>query len=90
MTEQPTRHDNSPYEIRIRGHLEARWATTLGVSRLTRVIDGTTVLHSDAMDQAALHGLLRRVRDLNLPLISVTRIDSGPSNIHHQTKETPL
>jgi hypothetical protein len=68
-------HDDDAYEIRIRGHLDARWATTLGVSELTHETDGTTVLRSDAMDQPALHGLLQRIRDLSLPLISVARVD---------------
>ena len=67
-------HD-AAYEIRIRGHLDARWAKTLGVSSLTHDQDGTTVLRSDAMDQPALHGLLQRIRDLSLPLIAVARID---------------
>jgi hypothetical protein len=67
--------DDAAYEIRIRGHLDARWATTLGVSSLTNETDGTTVLRSDAMDQPALHGLLLRIRDLSLPLISVARVD---------------
>ena len=75
MTEQATRHDSGSYDIRVRGHLDARWATALGVSKLTQEAGGTTVLRSDAMDQPALHGLLQRVRDLNLPLISVLRVD---------------
>lgn len=74
MTEPATKHDDGSYEIRIRGHLDARWAEVLGVSQLTRDPDGTTLLRSDAIDQPALHGLLQRVRDLNLQLISVVRL----------------
>jgi hypothetical protein len=70
-------HD-AAYEIRIRGHLDARWATKLGVSSLAHETDGTTVLRSDAMDQPALHGLLQRIRDLSLPLIAVARIALDP------------
>ena len=75
MTEHPARHEDGTYEIRIRGHLDARWVTTLGVSELTHDTDGTTVLRSNAVDQPALHGLLQRIRDLSLPLLSVVRID---------------
>lgn len=75
MTEHPATHDDSTYEIRIRGHLDARWTATLRVAKLTHETDGTTVLRSDAMDQPALHGLLQRIRDLSLPLIAVARID---------------
>ena len=83
MTEPPTttrRQHEGTYEIRIRGHLDARWAATLGVSSLTHEADGTTVLRGVALDQPALHGLLQRIRDLSLPLISVTRIDPDQPN----------
>ncbi len=63
------------YEIRLRGHLDQRWAARLGVPSLVHETGGTTVLRSNAMDQAALHGLLQRIRDLSLPLISVIRMD---------------
>ncbi|HZY49374.1 MAG TPA: hypothetical protein VFE64_06310 [Devosia sp.] len=63
------------YEIRLRGHLDGRWAERLGISELTQDPDGTTVLSGIAADQAVLHGLLQRIRDLGLPLISVLRID---------------
>jgi hypothetical protein len=63
------------YEIRLRGHLDGRCAERLGISELTQDPDGTTVLSGIAADQAVLHGLLQRIRDLGLPLISVLRID---------------
>jgi hypothetical protein len=63
------------YEIRIKGQLDARWATWFDGLTLTRRTDGTTVLHGSVVDQAALHGLLQKVRDIGLPLVSVTRID---------------
>ena len=65
------------YEIRLTGHLDARWAARFDGLAMRHEADGTTVL-SGALDQAALHGLLQRVRDLGLPLISVTRADSKP------------
>jgi hypothetical protein len=62
------------YDIRIRGHLGQHWATQLGVPALVHEADGTTVLRGVTADQAALHGLLQRIRDLGIPLISVTLI----------------
>jgi hypothetical protein len=64
------------YEIRVRGHLDHRWADRLGVPSLTHESDGTTILRGIADDQAALHGLLQRIRDLGLPLISVIHLDA--------------
>ena len=63
------------YEIRLAGHLDTRWAVRLDVPALTHEPDGTTLLLAIAADQAALHGVLQRIRDLALPLISVVRID---------------
>ena len=59
------------YEIRIRGHLDGRWAERFDGLRFNHERDGTTILVGPVIDQAALHGLLRRVRDLGLPLVSV-------------------
>jgi hypothetical protein len=65
------------YEIRIKGHLDARWADRFDGLRFTHESDGTTVLSGPVVDQAALHGLLRRVRDLGMPLLSVVRLTPG-------------
>jgi hypothetical protein len=62
------------YEVRLQGHLDARWAAWFDGLSLKRENDGTTVIRGPIADQAALHGLLRKVNDLGLPLISVTRI----------------
>ena len=64
------------YEIRLQGHLEDRWASWFDGLTLTRD-DDTTLLAGPVVDQAALHGLLRKVRDLGLPLVSVSRIAPG-------------
>jgi hypothetical protein len=72
--------DNSGYEIRIGGHLDDRWVQWFDGLGLVHGIDGTTVIRCPAMDQAALHGLLRRVRDVGLPLVSVTRVDPGEAS----------
>jgi hypothetical protein len=72
------RHQNSGrYEIRVEGHLEARWAAWFDGLTLTHGSDGTTVIHGPVADQAALHGLLQKIRDLGLPLISVNHVAPG-------------
>lgn len=78
---RPDHHAGSEghrYAIRVDGHLHARWAGTFEGMSATPQGDGTTVLEGVITDQAALHGVLRRVRDLGLPLISLTRLD-GPT-----------
>lgn len=62
------------YEIRVGGHLGPRWTTWFDGMDLTAGDDGTTVLTGPVVDQAALHGLLQKVRDLGLPLLSVTEV----------------
>ena len=71
--------DSSRYEIRIGGRLAPRWATWFDGMTLTTASDGTTVLSGPVADQAALHGVLARIRDLGLPLIAVTRLDTNPA-----------
>jgi hypothetical protein len=62
------------YEIRIKGRLEPRWAAWFDGLSLSQDDDGSTVVEGTVVDQAALHGLLAKVRDVGLPLISVTRL----------------
>jgi hypothetical protein len=62
------------YEIRLAGRLDQRWAEWFDGLTLTHEGDGTTVLTGPVVDQAALHGLLQKVRDLGLPLVSVTQV----------------
>lgn len=62
------------YEIRIEGHLAPSWSETFDGLQLNLTPDGETILSGAVADQAALHGLLTRIRDLNLILISVIRI----------------
>ena len=64
------------YEIRIRGHLSARWTAWFDGLALATHGDGTTTISGPVTDQAALHGLLQKVRDIGLPLISVTQFDA--------------
>jgi hypothetical protein len=70
----PDRYDEPTlYEIRIKGHLDDRWAEWFDGLTLTREANGVTRLTGSVIDQAMLHGLLRTVRNLGLPLLSVTR-----------------
>lgn len=59
------------YEIRLKGHLDNRWAGWFGEVSITLEDNGNTLLVCPVVDQAALHGLLKKVRDLGIPLISV-------------------
>ena len=63
------------YEIKIKGHLNASWADWFEELTFTHENDGTTTLTGKIIDQAALHGMLKKVRDLGLPLLSVNCID---------------
>ena len=63
------------YQIRIKGHLGPRWAEWFGDVTITLEDDGDTLLTCPVVDQAALHGLLRKVRDLGMPLISAIRVE---------------
>ena len=64
------------YEIRVQGRLDTRWMARFDGLGLRHESDGTTTIHGPVRDQAALHGVLTRVRDLGLPLLSVTRTNS--------------
>jgi hypothetical protein len=68
-------HEPRQYEIRLKGHLDTRWADQFAGLSFTHASDGTTILAGPIVDQAALYGLLRKVRDLGLPLLSVILID---------------
>ena len=68
-------HTDIPqYEIRVKGHLGRRWAAWFDGLSLTALDDGTTVISGPVVDQAALHGLLHKLRDVGIPLISLTQL----------------
>jgi hypothetical protein len=73
-------HEPQHYEIRIKGHLENRWADWFSGLTITREDRGETVL-TGPVDQAALHSLLRKVRDLGMPLLSVIRVEPEPADL---------
>jgi len=62
------------YEIRVEGHLGDRWEAWFDGLRLVAEQDGTTVIVGPVADQAALHGLLQKLRDLGIPLVSLTQV----------------
>ena len=68
------------YQIRIKGHLGGQWTDWFGGLTLTLEDNGETLLAGPVVDQAALHGLLRKVRDLGMPLLSVNRVEPGQAD----------
>lgn len=78
--------DSECYEIRLQGHLHPRWSAWFDGLTVTNEGNGTTLIRGDLVDQAALHGLLRKVADLGLPLLSVTPI--GPDRADTGTTTT--
>ena len=65
------------YRIRVGGHLDSSWSEWFGGLRLTHEVNGETVLSGPIVDEAALHGVLAKVRDLGLPLLAVNRVEPG-------------
>lgn len=63
------------YQIRIKGHLDRKWADWFSGLSITSLDDGETLLTGPVLDQAVLHSLLRKVRDVGLPLVAVIRIE---------------
>jgi hypothetical protein len=75
------KHNRQPcYEIRLKGHLEARWREWFEGLVITLEENGDTLLTGPVIDQAALHGLMKKVRDLGMPLVSVRPLEPSPSS----------
>ncbi len=68
------------YQIRIKGHLDTQWTDWFEGLTITLEDNGDTLLTGPVVDQAALHGLLKKVRDLGIPLLSVNQVTSGQAN----------
>ena len=77
--------DTETYDIRVQGHLEDRWSAWFDGMEIVTVDDGSTLIRGPVVDQSALHGLIQKVRDLGLPLLSVTHTRTG----HTPTGRTP-
>ena len=75
MTRAPQRHAPSAYRLQVEGHLDQHWSPWFGDLTLTHEDDGTTTLAGAVADQAQLHGLLTKIRDLGVTLISVEVVD---------------
>jgi hypothetical protein len=73
---RPAPHPPGTYELRIDGHLDQRWSAWFGGLTLAHDDDGTTTLRGPVTDQAELHGLITKVRDLGVTLLSVTTVDA--------------
>ena len=76
MSARPRPHAPAHYELRVEGHLDEHWSAWFGGLALIREDDGTTTLRGTVTDQAELHGLLAKVRDLGAPLLSVNTSDA--------------
>jgi hypothetical protein len=73
--------NNEYYEIRLKGHLEARWEQWFDGLIISLEEDGSTLLSGPLADQAALHGILKKVRDLGLTLLSVNSVEPDPKEV---------
>jgi hypothetical protein len=78
MKQRPGPYAPAQYELRIDGHLDEHWSAWFGGLILIRENDGTTTLRGAVTDQAELHGLLTKLRDLGMTLISLASIESVP------------
>ena len=78
----PKKEPSQPavYQIRIKGHLGSQWTDWFEGLSITLEEDGDTLLTGPVIDQAALHGLLKKVRDLGLPLVSVSPVEPGQAD----------
>ncbi len=74
---EPARTQPTSYQIKIKGHLGSQWVDWFEGLTITHDENGDTLLTGPVVDQAALHGLFKKVRDLGLPLISVTPVEPG-------------
>ena len=81
-------HAPGRYEIRLKGHLDNRWAAWFEGLTITREDNGETLLRGLVVDQAALHGLLRKVRDLGLPLVAVIQIEPEQADVPDGNADT--
>jgi hypothetical protein len=81
LTPQPDSFEPAVYQIRVKGHLGSEWTDWFEGLTITLEEDSTTLLTGPVVDQAALHGLLKKVRDLGMPLVSVNSVEPGTEEV---------
>jgi hypothetical protein len=86
MTDEPNRESVEIYEIKIKGHLDTRWSEWLYGLTITHERDDTTTLYGPLPDQTVLHSVMDRIRDMNLPLVSVNLIGSDGQPVNDKVK----
>jgi hypothetical protein len=74
---EPSKDETMLYQIRIKGHLSQQWIDWFDGLTITLEADGNTLLTGTIVDQAALHGILKKVRDLSMPLLSVNSVETS-------------
>jgi len=84
---KPTPSQTVSYQIRLNGHLSSQWTDWFEDLTISLEENGDTLLTGPVADQAALHGLLKRVRDLGLPLVSVVQVQLDETHSHCSKKE---
>jgi len=88
MTDEYKRNNPTIYEIKLQGHLDTKWAEMFYDMIITHESDGTTTLRGPLPDQAVLHSILRKIRDLNLTLINVRKVNDVEQD-DTQAREEP-
>lgn len=86
MADEQMKKTSEMYEIKVQGHLDAKWSEWFYGMAIAHESDGTTSLRGSLPDQIVLHSVLDRIRDMNLPLISVNQIVSGEQTIDPDVK----
>ena len=87
LTPQPNSVQPMIYQIRINGYLDRQWTHQFEGLTITLEEDGNTLLSGPVADQAALHGLLKKVRDLGMILVSVNRVQFNETHLYRSKKE---
>lgn len=83
MSDEQQKKPSEVYEIKLQGHLDAKWSEWFYGMTITHESDGATTLYGPLPDQTVLHSVLDRIRDMNLPLLSVNQILSNGQTINH-------
>jgi hypothetical protein len=90
LEQKPTPNQTVIYQIRLKGHLDSQWTDWFECLTITLEEDGNTLLTGPVADQAALHGLLKKVRDLGMPLVSVVQVQFHETHPYRSEKEIKM